>query len=185
MISEGRFISACGASGKISQRAHIHHNSNTSCLESIAGKSGSPQHYVMGSLLSWERCGNWNCVFVWREAAACVDRMFLTSGSWMGLAINTQSGSSLSATIRVWSSARAKAVWSFHPSARSSTFLNSGQENVCRLGSSTVGRLWAKTGGVLRQRALYRLTAPWDSLFGVDRAIEVSIEGYYAAITGT
>jgi len=50
---------AHGASGKISQRAHIHHNSNTSCLESIAGKSGSPQHYVMGSLLSWQRCGNW------------------------------------------------------------------------------------------------------------------------------
>lgn len=92
MISKGRLISAHGAPGKISQRAYIHHNSNTSCLEPVAGKSGSPQHYVMGSLLSWQRCGNWNCVFVWLEAAACVDRMFLTLGSWMGLAINTQSG---------------------------------------------------------------------------------------------
>lgn len=58
---------------------------------------------------------------------------------------------------------------------------------MCRLGSLTVGRLWAKTGGVLRQRALYSLTAR-SSLFGVDSVIEVSIEGYYAArtaITGT
>ncbi len=57
-----------------------------------------------------------------------------------------------------------------------------------RLGSLTVGRLWAKTGGVLQQRALYSLTAPRSSLFGVDRVVEVSIEGYYAArtaITGT
>lgn len=54
----------------------------------------------MGSLLSWQRCGNWNCVFVRLEAVAYVDRMFLTLGSWMGLAINTQSGSSLSDTIR-------------------------------------------------------------------------------------
>ncbi len=43
---------------------------------------------------------------MWQEAAACVNRMFLMLGSWMGLAINTQSGSSHSATIRVWSSAR-------------------------------------------------------------------------------
>lgn len=37
------------------------------------------------------------------EAAGCVDRMFLTLGNWMGLAINTQSGSSLFATTQVWS----------------------------------------------------------------------------------
>lgn len=42
---------------------------------------------------------------------------------------------------------------------------------MCRLGSSAVGRLWAETGGVLRQRALYSITAPRDSLFGVDLGI--------------
>lgn len=145
MISKGRLISAHGASGKISQRAHIHHNSNTSCLEPVAGKSGSPQHYVMGSLLSWQRCGNWNCVFVWLEAAACVDRMFLTLGSWMGLAINTQSGSSLSDTIQVWSSCIATFLVTstyFYFSTGSRSFvLYSGKgtfsERICRLDQFT------------------------------------------------